>query len=110
MTGSPHPFFKIVMPTRIGKDNLVTYTSGKFTDFKSNHMLVKNYSVVGLHWGNYRKVNPELVERTWRELMDLYKLGLIRPLVEARYPMEKIADAMAFLSSRKAVGKIILHW
>ncbi len=93
-----------------GRIVIVGFTSGKFSKFMSNHILVKNYSVVGLHWGNYRKFKPEMVEQGWRELMKLYDAGSLRPVIAAVYPMEKVADAMGFLASRKAVGKIVLKW
>src|SRR5262249_9199979 len=34
-----------------GRLVIIGFTSGKFSSFASNHVLVKNYSVVGLHWG-----------------------------------------------------------
>ena len=34
-----------------GRLVVVGFTSGRIPDAKANHLLVKNYSVVGLHWG-----------------------------------------------------------
>ncbi|MFY9555848.1 MAG: NADPH:quinone oxidoreductase family protein [Blastocatellia bacterium] len=93
-----------------GRLVIVGFTSGKFSNFVSNHVLVKNYSVVGLHWGSYRHNNPAKIEQGWDELLLLYKTGMLKPLIGGRYHMEHVADAMEFLASRKAVGKIVLHW
>ena len=93
-----------------GRLVIVGFTSGKFSNFVSNHVLVKNYSVVGLHWGAYRHNNPAKIEQGWNELIELYKTGLLKPVIGGRYHMEKVADAMEFLASRRAVGKIVLHW
>ncbi|HLG15246.1 MAG TPA: NADPH:quinone oxidoreductase family protein [Blastocatellia bacterium] len=93
-----------------GRLVLVGFTSGKFSNFVSNHVLVKNYSVVGLHLGSYRYNNPAKIERGWNELLQLYSAGGLRPVIGGRFHMEKVADAMEFLASRKAVGKIVLHW
>jgi NADPH2:quinone reductase len=93
-----------------GRLVIVGFTSGKFSNFVSNHVLVKNYSVVGLHWGAYRHNNPAKIEQGWNELIELYKTGLLNPVIGGRYHMEEVADAMEFLASRKAVGKIVLHW
>lgn len=93
-----------------GRLIIVGFTSGKFSNFVSNHVLVKNYSVVGLHWGAYRHNNPAKIEQGWNELIDLTKTGWLKPMIGGRYHMEKVADAMEFLASRKAVGKIVLHW
>jgi NADPH2:quinone reductase len=93
-----------------GRLVIVGFTSGKFSNFVSNHILVKNYSVVGLHWGAYRHNNPAKLEKGWNELMELQKTGMLKPVIGGRFHMEKTADAMEFLASRRAVGKIVLHW
>jgi len=93
-----------------GRLVIIGFTSGRFSNFSSNHILIKNYSVVGLHWGNYRQHNPARINEAWKELFKLYETGKIRPVIGGRFAMEKVADAMEFLKSRKAVGKIILHW
>lgn len=93
-----------------GRLVIIGFTSGKFSNFVSNHVLVKNYSVVGLHWGAYRYNNPAKIEQGWNELMELYQTGLLNPVIGGRYHMEQVADAMEFLASRKAVGKVVLHW
>jgi len=93
-----------------GRLIIIGFTSGKFSNFVSNHILVKNYSVVGLHWGAYRHNNPAKIQQGWNELLDLYKTGLLKPLIGGRFQMDQVADAMELLASRKAVGKIVLHW
>ena len=93
-----------------GRLVIIGFTSGTIPTFRGNHILVKNYSVVGLHWGFYRQMNPAKIEQGWQELTELFKTGKLRPVIAARYPMERIADAMTYLTSRKAVGKIVLHW
>lgn len=93
-----------------GRLLVIGFTSGDFSTYKSNHILIKNYSVVGLHWGNYRTFKPQLMEDSWKELSALFQQGKVKPLISARYSMENVADAMAHLRSRKAVGKIILNW
>ena len=45
-----------------GRLIVIGFTSGKFPSFVGNHILVKNYSVVGLHWGAYRQHNPAKIE------------------------------------------------
>jgi NADPH2:quinone reductase len=93
-----------------GRLVVIGFTSGKFSNFVSNHVLVKNYSVVGLHWGAYRHNNSAKIEQGWKELLDLYETGLLKPVIGGRFHMEQVADAMEFLASRKAVGKVVLHW
>jgi NADPH2:quinone reductase len=93
-----------------GRLVLIGFTSGKFSNFVANHILLKNYSVVGLHWGAYRHNNPKKIEQGWNELIELYETGMLKPVIGASYQMEQVAEAMEFLASRKAIGKIVLHW
>lgn len=93
-----------------GRLLIIGFTSGEFSNFKSNHILIKNYSIVGLHWGNYRIFNPGLMDESWRELAAMFEKGAVKPLISARYRMEQVAEAMEHLASRKAVGKIVLNW
>lgn len=93
-----------------GRLLVIGFTSGKFPSFAANHILVKNYSVVGLHWGAYRHNNPAKIAQGWKELLALYETGLLKPVIGGRFHMEKVADAMEFLASRKAVGKVVMHW
>jgi NADPH:quinone reductase len=45
-----------------GRMVVVGFTSGRIPEPHANHLLVKNYSVVGLHWGLYRQRKPELIQ------------------------------------------------
>lgn len=93
-----------------GRLLVIGFTSGKFPVYPSNHVLIKNYSIVGLHWGAYRQQNPAKIEQAWGELFQLYEQGKLKPVVGGRYHMSQVADAMEFLASRQAFGKIVLHW
>lgn len=93
-----------------GRILIVGFTSGGFSNFASNHILIKNYSVVGLHWGLYRQQDPAKIAQAWDALWKLYAEGKIKPVIGARYPMKDVAAAMERLMSRSAVGKIVLHW
>src|SRR5690606_22257966 len=58
-----------------GRLLVIGFTSGSFPTYQGNHILIKNYSVVGLHWGNYRTFKPQLLEDSWRELSGLFEQG-----------------------------------
>jgi NADPH:quinone reductase len=93
-----------------GRLLIVGFTSGGFSNFVSNHVLIKNYSVVGVHWGLYQKFHSPKVAQAWNALWELYAAGQIKPVVGGRFAMHDVAGAMESLASRSAVGKIVLHW
>jgi len=70
-------------------------------------LLVKNYSVIGVLIG---RTNPEASRRCWDELLALYEEGAVKPHISHRFPMLEATAAMEVLASRKAIGKIVLHW
>ena len=90
-----------------GRILIIGFTSGAFSKFRSNHILVKNYSVIGVLIG---RTNATASGRCWDELLALYEEGAVKPVISHRFPMEEAAQAMDLLSSRKATGKIVLSW
>ena len=90
-----------------GRILIIGFTSGAFTNFRSNHILVKNYSVIGVLIG---RTDASASRRCWDELLALYEEGTLKPVISHRFAMEEAAKAMEVLSSRQAIGKIVLHW
>jgi NADPH2:quinone reductase len=90
-----------------GRILIIGFTSGRIAEAKTNHVLIKNYSVVGVHWGYYNVMNPGLVRETHTELMRLYEVGAIDPLIPERVTLAGVPAALARLSSRGTYGKIV---
>jgi NADPH:quinone reductase-like Zn-dependent oxidoreductase len=93
-----------------GRHVLVGFTSGRFPQLPANLILIKNVSVVGLHWSLCREREPQKVLDAWSAAFDFYSRGALRPVVGARFAFERVAEAMECLTSRRAFGKIVLHW
>ena len=91
-----------------GRILVVGFASGRIPELRASHVLVKNYSVVGLHWGLYSASRPELVDQCTEELFRLYREGRIRPLVSCRRPLDEAATALAAVAARQTVGKVVL--
>ncbi len=94
-----------------GRLVVVGFASGRIPSVPAGHVLVKNYSVVGLHWGLYRTVDSQVVADAHEQLARLYAAGSIRPLVSERVPMAEAPAALTRLASRGTVGKVVvLPW
>jgi NADPH2:quinone reductase len=91
-----------------GRLVVVGFTSGRIPEAKANHLLVKNYSVVGLHWGLYRKYEPAIFGRVHDELVKLVESGAVDPLVGESLPLDQAPQALAKLADRSTVGKVVL--
>ena len=90
-----------------GRIVIVGFTGGRIADAPTNHLLVKNYSVVGLHWGLYNKTIPELIIETHDALIRLYGKGKINPLIFETVPFEEVPQKLELLSTRKTYGKLV---
>jgi NADPH2:quinone reductase len=91
-----------------GRIVLVGFTSGRIPQAAANHVLIKNYSVVGLHWGLYTRRAPELIPPATRALVDLYEAGKIKPHISTRLPLNQAPRALALVGEGKSTGKVIL--
>ncbi|MFJ4005178.1 NADPH:quinone oxidoreductase family protein [Streptomyces sp. NPDC090023] len=89
-----------------GRILVVGFASGSIPTPALNHALVKNYSIVGLHWGLYNTKNPKLVLRCHEELTELAARGAIKPLVSERVPLAGAADAVQRVADGVTTGRI----
>ena len=60
------------------------------------------------YWGAYRRRNPQVQRESFARLFDMWRAGKLKPHVSHRLPLEKMADAMDLLLSRKSTGKGVL--
>src|SRR3954468_18652408 len=90
-----------------GRIIVVGFAGGRIADAPTNHALVKNYSIVGLHWGLYNKVMPGLVAEAHDNLVGLYEEGKIDPLIFKTIPFEEVPEALELLGNRKTYGKLV---
>ncbi|MFE3227150.1 NADPH:quinone oxidoreductase family protein [Nocardia sp. NPDC059228] len=90
-----------------GRILVVGFAGGDIQSAALNHALVKNYSIVGLHWGLYNAYDPAAVADCHRELTRLATAGAIRPLVSERLALADIADGVQRLADGKTVGRVV---
>jgi NADPH2:quinone reductase len=91
-----------------GRILVIGFVAGRFADAPTNHILVKNYGVLGVHWGYYQRMAPELIP-VWQDaLVALWGQRRIDPLVGAELPLTEAPEALRRLGSRGTVGKVVL--
>ncbi len=91
-----------------GRILVIGFTSGRFPELRANHVLVKNYAVVGVHWGMYNLHNPALVREVQADIYRLHGEGKVKPLVTETLPLAQAIEAMKRVASRGSTGKIVL--
>lgn len=93
------------------------FASGRIPQIPANLLLVKNVSAIGYYWGYYmgwgrQEPAPGTVDRQRRymaRLMDWSRSGRLPDLPSTVYPLDEYRAAMAQISGREAIGKILLR-
>ena len=89
---------------------VVGFTSGGPTKIMSNHVLIKGLSILGVRAGETaRRAGSAFAKDYAVELPRLAGLGVMRPHISHRFPMERAADAFRVLIDRKVVGKAVIE-
>jgi NADPH2:quinone reductase len=91
-----------------GRLLVIGFASGQIPTIQVNRILLKNISIVGLHWGAYRQYEPERIPQAMQALFELYEKGTVRPVVSSTYPLTEAAAALDEIASRRSVGKVVL--
>src|SRR5262245_10837990 len=91
-----------------GRLLVVGFASGTIPSIQLNRVLLKNISIVGLHWGAYRLNDPAKIPEAMQALFEMYERGAVRPVVSSTYPLAEAAKALDEIASRRSVGKVVL--
>jgi NADPH2:quinone reductase len=75
---------------------------------RTNLLLIKGASVLGVRAGEAVRRNPALGEVRLKALTEWAEAGKIRPNISHRLPLEDYAKAMRLLVDRKAIGRVAL--
>ncbi|MEP1765171.1 MAG: NADPH:quinone oxidoreductase family protein [Sulfitobacter sp.] len=73
-----------------------------------NLTLLKGTQIVGVFWGAHTLREPQMHAENMADLFGMYKDGVIKPRISARFPLEQAADALNLMMDRKVLGKVVL--
>jgi NADPH2:quinone reductase len=91
-----------------GRIVVIGFASGSVGVAKANHALIKNYGILGLHWGLYATRAPQLIADAHRELARLADAGEVRPVIGRTLPFEQAAEAIQELAGGATVGRLVV--
>ncbi|MGY3549812.1 NADPH2:quinone reductase [Bradyrhizobium sp. USDA 4472] len=87
---------------------LVIGFTGGIGSAKTNLLLIKGASVLGVRAGEAVRKNPALGEIRLKALLTWAEEGRLRPNISHRLPLQDCAKAMRLLLDRKAIGRVAL--
>ena len=91
-----------------GRILVIGFSSGRIPEIRTNKVLLKNMSVIGLWWGNYRLHNPQLIEETQERLFQMYNEGAVKPVIHSAVEFKDLPQALELIENRKSYGKVVL--
>lgn len=91
-----------------GRIVVVGFSSGAIPTPGLNHALVKNYSILGLHWGLYNSKDPGAVTACHEELTKLAAQGAIKPLVSEQVALDAAGGAVQRVYDGVTTGRVVV--
>ncbi len=91
-----------------GRYMVIGFAAGDIPRIPLNLCLLKSIDIRGVFWGAWTQRDPKAHMGNIAEIMQMLQTGQIKPRISNHYPLEKFADAFDELTSRKAMGKVIL--
>jgi NADPH2:quinone reductase len=91
-----------------GRVLVVGFASGVIPKVPANLLLLKGSSLVGVFWGAFRQVEPDVEAANFRQLFEWHASGRLHPRISAVLPLEEAPAALRSLLDRTAIGKMVL--
>lgn len=94
-----------------GRILIIGFAGGAVEKVAMNKVLLKNISLVGIHWGAYSIHEKETVTIVWHGITKLVKEGKMRGTQftdEEFVGLHRVRDALVALSGRGTWGKVIV--
>ncbi|WP_148573480.1 zinc-binding dehydrogenase [Nocardioides caldifontis] len=92
-----------------GRIVVLGFASGVVPRVRADLVMVKNISVVGLHWGLYRTQAPDVVAEQYALLRtEVARRGIV-PAVSSVMPMERLPDALEAVESGRSHGRVVVE-
>jgi NADPH2:quinone reductase len=91
---------------------VIGFAAGKIEKVALNRVLLKNVSIVGLHWGQYAKFETPTVGVVWQGIFDLVAQGKFRGTAfkdESFVGLESVPKALQALGGRETWGKVVVN-
>lgn len=91
-----------------GRLLVVGFLGGRIADLKSNYVLIKNISIIGIRAGEFIRRDPVQGARVMRAVDTLAASGVLKPHISARFRLQDGVQALSVLARGKATGKIVV--
>ena len=91
-----------------GRMLVIGFASGRIPNVHANRVLLKDVSIVGVHWGQYVEQHPEFLAHTHEVLTAMALGGQIHPVVGKTFRMAEVPAGLRALAERQILGKAVV--
>ena len=92
-----------------GRLLVVGFASGRIPTIDVNLPLIKGFSIIGVRAGEYARRDPAKGAENQQAIEQLAGAGVFKPHIGARFALDDGVAALARLSQRKAIGKLVIE-
>ncbi|NKX88927.1 NADPH:quinone oxidoreductase family protein [Nocardia coubleae] len=92
-----------------GRILVIGFAGGTIPQPALNHALIKNYSIIGLHWGLYKQYNPQAIRDCHDELTRLAAADQLKPLISERLSLSDVPEGLGRLGDGTTAGRLVFH-
>ncbi len=86
----------------------IGFAGGDVPQIPANHLLVKNLSVIGVHFGGYLTFAPQVIRDSIDTLFRWHAEGRIKPHISHILPLRDASQGLQLLKDRKSTGKVVI--
>jgi NADPH:quinone reductase len=91
-----------------GRLVVIGFAAGDIPTLKVNYLLVKNISVLGIQWSDYRDRAPERVSAIQTDIFRLWQDGAVKPHLMKEYPFDELPEALDLIKQGHVRGKLVV--
>lgn len=91
-----------------GRILVIGFASGDIPKIATNMILVKNFAVVGVVFGEHSWRYPDASRKRLQSMLPDVSAGRLNPRVWKTYPLENAVDALRAIQTRQVIGKMVL--
>jgi len=95
-----------------GRLLVIGFAGGDIEKVALNRVLLKNISIVGLHWGAYNIYERETITEVWKGIFDMINKGQLKGITftDQRFQgLDSVPRALKALGERETWGKVVVE-
>lgn len=92
-----------------GRMLVIGFASGRIPEVRVNHVLIKQYAIIGVRAGEYGRVDPVAGAAVHEALAALAASGAVTPHICQRLPFGDLVAAYDAIAARRVIGRIVIE-